>query len=1437
MEIARTTGCTNIAHVSLHSKPSIRKQAITGFFILLYALTLPYAYSTAGNPYQRALDQYKQKFDELNSFDEADELEISFDEPSFSEEDPVEDSVEQNSNSTKGEEREVSLPNPFLPDALPLFLLLLAAGVHGLFHLLCHWLVWFNLKAYYVKDTKIEKGKYVFVNPFPHRGSPKIVKIESNEEGLYFAFQRQSFQIKSDMKGLKIENFQVAGNVDPLSLDQEEILKQKAKTFELGKKNGFIQPLTPEINHPASYYFEYLKKYSKDENHNLHKRRDNEEAPNSLKLEEKSLQTLIQLQLLTPLAIFQMFSSSLWLLDEYWSQAVFSIVMVFVMESTTAFQQHRMRKTLRNLAPKPFTVLKQIPGTSKFTPVQTDKLSPGDIIELSSQRINQVIKKGRKSGVVPCDCLILSGSAVVNESSLTGESVPQMKDALADSSNGNLEIDSTHRINTLFSGTTLITASESCLCVVLRVGFSSSQGQLLQLIEFSQSGSSNTFSTQEGRETGLALVILSVFALVASSYVFYKNSTDPKSRLTTHELLLKCVIIITSVVPQTLPVQMTAAINYALLSLQKSGIFCTEPFRLPTSGKISHCLFDKTGTLTSDDMVPVGVVMKLDSKELHLEQVKDADSNCKIVIASCHSLIEVDNKVIGDSMELAALKGIQWQYNSRSQIGTPVEVDKVKQIKILHRNHFSSKLQRMSVICRVKRKSGEDEISVVVKGSPEAVQNLLRFVPENYQSTYKRLAKRGMRILALAMRNGSQSDLQKPRVEVESGLDFCGFIAFKCPTRADTAMVINSLTNSGHQVAMITGDAPLTALHVARECLIIQPKSPALMLESDDKDLFWALVTETDVDERKFDFNSDVEGCGLGDLVSKGFNLVLTEKLLLKAEEISKGKVWSGVEFVRVFSRMSPEGKAKVIRNIQSVTDEYNIFMCGDGGNDVGALKQADVGLALLGGYGQANTNVDGETTTENLTETELNERERIEKIKQRKYTREKKAEFAKERKKLTSQQQTRIQEKLQLIQATKGTLTMSDQFSAAKAVTMEMKNELVQIQKKLDGKYNVYLKGEKKDDPLEASMPEEVAMVRPGDASIAAPFTSRIPSIRSVIHMIRQGRCTLLSSLQQQQTMMLECIISAYTLAALSLQGSRQSERQMIASSWFILGAVGSFSYATPLEKMSDIKPLKSLFHPAIFLSIIAQAVIHLLCISLAVSMSKEKMGEDLLQEVIDFNNKAQVELDRELEAMDEESYDPVGQFMAMWQRPFKANLLNTVCFLVQTAQTMSVYFTNYKGQPWMKGLLENHGLFLSIFVSVGAVAICAWEMFPMLNSILQLEPFPDDEFRWTVVGLVCASILGTFVVDRIILAIFAPEIFHAMLKSARETTFKDVKPIFVFLGKAVLFLGLFATGNPIFWIGGYYLYKKRQQMVEKAEEDAVFYLEEQRLEDKKKK
>lgn len=343
--------------------------------------------------------------------------------------------------------------------------------------------------------------------------------------------------------------------------------------------------------------------------------------------------------------------------------------------------------------------------------------------------------------------------------------------------------------------------------------------------------------------------------------------------------------------------------------------------------------------------------------------------------------------------------------------------------------------------------------------------------------------------------------------------------------------------------------------------------------------------------------------------------------------------------------------------------------------------------------------------------------------------------------------------------------------------------------------------------------------MVRPGDASVAAPFTSRIPSIRAVIDLIRQGRCTLLSALMQQQIMMLESTISAYTLSSLSLHNARSSERQMMASSWLILTAAVSFSYATPVDHMHPLRPLRSLFNPAIFLSILGQAAIHIACMTLAVQWATEAMGPEKLQEVTEFFRKAKAqELDKAAHCGED---DVMCQMQAYWMAPFLPNLLNSVVFLVETAQMISVFFTNYKGRPWMKGLLENHPLFLSVFLCIAGVVVAAWEMVPQVNELIQLAPFPDDAFRYKVVFLVVATILGTFAWDRLCVFLFAPKVYAATMEEFSKTTYKDFIPLLTTLGKVVAGVALLSTGN-ILLIGGAIYYYRSYTMKQKEAENA---------------
>ena len=108
---------------------------------------------------------------------------------------------------------------------------------------------------------------------------------------------------------------------------------------------------------------------------------------------------------------------------------------------------------------------------------------------------------------------------------------------------------------------------------------------------------------------------------------------------------------------------------------------------------------------------------------------------------------------------------------------------------------------------------------------------------------------------------------------------------------------------------------------------------------------------------------------------------------------------------------------------------------------------------------------------------------------------------------------------------------------------------------------------------------------------------------------------------------------------------------------------------------------------------------------------------------------------------------------------------------------------------------------------------AFCAWGVRPELNELIHLEAFPDDAFRWQVLGLVGLSLVGTFIWDRLILMVFAPEIFNAMLSEAKKTTWKDLAPLAATLGKVAGGFVVLATGNVlVLGMLGWWWYKNKQ-------------------------
>ena len=405
---------------------------------------------------------------------------------------------------------------------------------------------------------------------------------------------------------------------------------------------------------------------------------------------------------------------------------------------------------------------------------------------------------------------------MVNEASLTGESVPQMKDCLsgetvASDPKAPLDIAGEHKVNVLYSAPRSCSSrrvipkrrrqicpeprTTAACATCSRPGFSSTQGKLMRMMEFSSEQ-----VTGDTYETLVFLFILLVFALIASGNVFIMGLKDGKR--SQYELVLRCILILTSVVPPELPMQTAMAVNTALIALMRASVFCTEPFRVPISGKVDTCLFDKTGTLTSDKLVATGIVSPKgqngEGKYTDLTPVpRRPRMRASLVIAGCHSLVQIDGKTFGDPLEQAAMMGVKWRFDPKTQTALPTEhfkdpardkalaeaerkraeiisklppreaasaaraqaatsqahVAGIPSVKILVRNHFSSALQRMSTVAQVVKTSGEASANwVCLKGSPEMVATLLKDKPRGYDAAYRALAEEGMRVIALAHR-------------------------------------------------------------------------------------------------------------------------------------------------------------------------------------------------------------------------------------------------------------------------------------------------------------------------------------------------------------------------------------------------------------------------------------------------------------------------------------------------------------------------------------------------------------------------------------------------------------------------------------------------------------------------------------------------------------
>jgi cation-transporting ATPase 13A1 len=927
---------------------------------------------------------------------------------------------------------------------------------------------------------------------------------------------------------------------------------------------------------------------------------------------------LFQEHAVAPFFVFQIFCVGLWMLDEYWYYSLFTLFMLVAFECTVVWQRQRTLNEFRGMSIKPYDIL--VYRENKWQEIQTDKLLPGDLVSVG---------RTKEDSAVPCDMLLVEGTAIVNEAMLSGESTPVLKDSVQlRPSAARIEPDGLDKNAFLHGGTKVLQVShgvtvedapdavpvslsgvrpppdKGAMAVVLKTGFETSQGSLVRTMIFAtERVSANNV------EALLFILFLLIFAIAASWYVWEEGVAKDRKR---SKLLLDCVLIITSVVPPELPMELSLAVNTSLAALSKYAIFCTEPFRIPYAGRVDVTCFDKTGTLTGDDLVVDGVAgldlttgyegkTEADGAHSHLTNVNAVRYDTTLVLATAHALVKLDEgEIVGEPMEKATLKSLGWNLGrndilTSNKSSAAVSVDTtsfVDLVQIKRRFQFASALKRQSSIATVvttnRQTNKRSKATFVgVKGAPETIGNMLVNMPPKYEETFKHFTRNGGRVLALAYRwlskdnelgTGKINDLK--REDVEKNLTFAGFLVLQTPLKDDAKQAIRMLNESSHRTVMITGDNPLTAVHVARQVEIVDRE--VLILDAPENDPTGESLQWRSTDDK---VNIHVDPTKPLDP-----EILKTKDLCVTGYALAKFKGQPGWKQILrhswVYARVSPKQKEDILLGLKDMG--YTTLMCGDGTNDVGALKQAHIGVALLNG-----TRDDLDKIAIHFRNTKMKELYEKQVSMMKRFNQpqppvppgiahlyppgptnphyekamEREAEFKRLKLGITTGDEKKPEEngKIETITTPGAAALQASQPQAQNAKTKS-------AQEAWAGQVNNWTTSLMESE-LDDSEPPTIKL---GDASVAAPFTSKLANVVAIPNIIRQGRCTLVATIQMYKILALNCLISAYSLSVLYLDGIKFGDGQVTISGMMMSVCFLSISRA---RVSYSISPLSSAY------------------------------------------------------------------------------------------------------------------------------------------------------------------------------------------------------------------------------------------------------------------
>ncbi|XP_053168236.1 polyamine-transporting ATPase 13A3 isoform X4 [Hemicordylus capensis] len=708
---------------------------------------------------------------------------------------------------------------------------------------------------------------------------------------------------------------------------------------------------------------------------------------NEIAVKVPSVFKLLIKEVLNPFYIFQLFSVILWCTDEYYYYAAAIVIMSLISIVSSLYTIRKQYMMLHDMVAAHSIIRVSVSRASQgIEEILSTDLVPGDVIVVP---LNGMI--------MPCDAVLISGTCIVNESMLTGESVPVTKTNLPNPTEdsrapgGELYSPEGHRRHTLFCGTTVIQTrfytGELVRAVVVRTGFSTSKGQLVRSILYPKPTDFKLYRD--------AYMFLLCLVGVAGVGFLYTVVISILYQVEASTIIIESLDIITITVPPALPAAMTAGIVYAQRRLKKVGVFCISPQRINICGQLNLVCFDKTGTLTEDGLDLWGMqrveqahFLLPEESPCHPSLVKSPFVAC---MATCHSLTKIAGVLSGDPLDLKMFEATGWILEEATEEETalhnrimPTVVRPPKQllpdpqpaanedmelfelsasyeIGIVRQFPFSSDLQRM---CVVVRALGQKRMDAYVKGAPEAVAGLCKpdTVPLDSERVLEEYTRQGFRVIALAHRRlASRLTWHKVqnigREAIEGNMDFLGLIVMQNKLKQETPAVLEDLRRAKIRTVMVTGDNMLTAISVARDCGMILPQEKVIIAEAlpprdgQTARINWhyadalAKPTESAPAIHSEDIPIKLSHESLEELQPTKYHFAMNGKSFAVIQEHFQDLVPKLVLHGTVFARMAPDQKTQLVEALQDV--DYYVGMCGDGANDCGALKRAHGGISL----------------------------------------------------------------------------------------------------------------------------------------------------------------------------------------------------------------------------------------------------------------------------------------------------------------------------------------------------------------------------------------------------------------------------------------------------------------------------------------------------------